>query len=61
MKTKVRFSDLIRAVSPDKRLTPMQIYSFLAKTSLSGLIRQAVADAFNTAGLLSTAKSVPPQ
>jgi hypothetical protein len=42
----------IRAVSTDKRLTPIEINAVLAKTSLPGLIRQAVADAFAEAGLL---------
>jgi hypothetical protein len=46
----------IRAVSTDKRLTPIAINGLLAKTSLNGLIRQAVADAFNAAGLLSDGK-----
>jgi hypothetical protein len=43
----------IRAVSTDKRLTPIEVNTLLAKTSLNGLIRQAVADAFSEAGLLS--------
>jgi hypothetical protein len=42
----------IRAVSTDKRLTPIEINGLLAKTSLNGLIRQAVAEAFSKAGLL---------
>jgi hypothetical protein len=43
----------IRAVNTDKRLTPIGINGLLAKTSLNSLIRQAVADAFSEAGLLS--------
>jgi hypothetical protein len=42
----------IRAVSADNRLTPIEINTLLAKTSLNGLIRQAVAEAFSKAGLL---------
>jgi hypothetical protein len=48
--------DHIRAVSTEKRLTPIEINGLLAKTSLNGLIRQAVADAFGEAGLLSGGK-----
>jgi hypothetical protein len=43
----------IRAVSDDKRLTQSQIKAVLAKTSLSGLARRDVADAFSETGLLS--------
>jgi hypothetical protein len=42
----------IRAVSTDKRLTPIEIEAILAKTSLTGLTKRAVADAFAEAGLL---------
>jgi hypothetical protein len=43
----------IRAVSDDKRLTQSQMKAVLAKTSLSGLARRDVADAFSETGLLS--------
>jgi hypothetical protein len=43
----------LRAVSTDKRLTPLAIEAVLAKTSLSRLTRQAVCDAFADAGLLT--------
>jgi hypothetical protein len=43
----------IRAVSSDKRLSPIDIEAVLAKTSLAGLTRRAVAGAFAEAGLLS--------
>jgi hypothetical protein len=46
----------IRAVNTDERLTPIEIKGLLAMTSLDGLIRQAVADAFSEAGLLSDGK-----
>ena len=36
----------IRAVSNDKRLTPVKIEAVLAMTSLAGITRRAVADAF---------------
>jgi hypothetical protein len=42
----------IRAVSTDKRLTPIEIEAVLAKTSLAGITRKAVADAFAEAGLV---------
>jgi hypothetical protein len=42
----------IRAVSNDKRLTPIEIEAVLAKTSLAGITKRAVADAFDEAGLL---------
>jgi hypothetical protein len=42
----------IRAVSTDKRMTPIEINAVLAKTSLPGLTRRAIADAFAEAGLL---------
>ena len=42
----------IRAVSNDKRLTPIKIEAVLATTSLAGITRRAVADAFAEAGLL---------
>jgi hypothetical protein len=43
----------LRAVSTDKRLTPLAIEAVLAKTSLSRLTRQAVCDAFADARLLT--------
>jgi len=43
----------LRAISADKRLTPLAIEAVLAKTSLSRLTRQAVCDAFREGGLLS--------
>ena len=46
----------IRAVSKDKRLSPIDIEAVLARTSLAGLTRRAVADAFAEAGLLSDAQ-----
>jgi hypothetical protein len=42
----------IRAVSNDKRLTPIEIEAVLAKTSLAGITKRTVADAFAEAGLL---------
>ena len=43
----------IRAVIDDKRMTQTQIKALLAKTSLPGMTRSAVANAFSEDGMLS--------
>jgi hypothetical protein len=43
----------LRAVSTDKRLSPLAIEAVPAKTSLSRLTRQTVCDAFAEVGLLN--------
>jgi hypothetical protein len=49
MRTRIPY---LRAISADKRSTPIAIESVLAKTTLAGITRRAVADAFADAGLL---------
>jgi hypothetical protein len=46
----------IRAVIDDKRLTQTQIKLLLAKTSLPGMTRSAVANAFSEGGMLSDSR-----
>ena len=43
----------IRAAIDDKRLTQTQIKALLAKSSLPGMTRSAVANAFSEGGMLS--------
>ena len=46
----------MRAIADDQRPTRLALDSVLARTTLSRLVRQAIGDAFDDAGLVSSSK-----
>jgi hypothetical protein len=53
MMTKIPY---MRAVFDDQRLTRLALDGVLGRTTLSRLVRQAIGDAFDDAGLISGSK-----
>jgi hypothetical protein len=55
MTTMTRIAHM-RAIADDRRPTRLALDGVLARTSLSRLVRQAIGDAFDDAGLISGSK-----